>query len=153
MRESAGELPVWVYKGSPALPGWFHVPRLVSQVRLTDWLITHICVHPMFPDEDECRGDPLICGEAGRCENAVGSFNCRCEDGFSVRPELGPECVDENECLMGNFDCPPNAECVNTEVNELTTIALRHKTKQDLHRVLFSLILLCESKLIDVQTN
>lgn len=63
----------------------------------------------------------MICGEAGRCENAIGSFNCRCEDGFSVRPEMGPECRDEDECLMGNFNCAPNAECVNTEVTPLFT--------------------------------
>jgi len=71
-----------------------------------------------FPllDLDECRADPGICGP-GQCENTLGSYSCRCDDGFSVRPELGPSCVDEDECLMGNYVCPLNGECVNTEVS------------------------------------
>jgi len=67
------------------------------------------------PKIDECRADPGNCGP-GRCENTLGSFMCRCDDGFSVRPELGPSCVDEDECLMGNYICSHNAECINTEV-------------------------------------
>ncbi|XP_035710508.1 fibrillin-2 isoform X2 [Folsomia candida] len=65
-------------------------------------------------DVDECRADPGVCGP-GRCDNSVGSFVCLCDDGFSVRPELGPSCIDEDECLMGNYICSHNAECINTE--------------------------------------
>lgn len=66
-------------------------------------------------DVNECRADAEICGP-GHCENTLGSFLCRCDDGFSVRPELGPSCSDEDECLMGNYVCAHNALCVNTEV-------------------------------------
>ena len=50
----------------------------------------------------------------GECDNTLGSYNCRCEDGYSVKPDEGPGCTDDDECLMGTLNCDPNADCNNT---------------------------------------
>ena len=41
-------------------------------------LYTHVC---MFADVDECASSP--CVNAVNCTNAIGSFTCDCEDGFT----------------------------------------------------------------------
>ena len=58
--------------------------------------------------------NPNLC-QNGKCANVVGSFACRCEDGYSVKSEFGPGCTDDDECSMGTFLCDPNAECNNID--------------------------------------
>ena len=61
---------------------------------------------------DECAAGNMC--QNGECDNTMGSYKCRCEDGYSVKPEDGPGCTDDDECLMGTNLCDPNAECNNT---------------------------------------
>lgn len=58
--------------------------------------------------------NPNLC-QNGKCDNVAGSFACRCEDGYSVKSELGPGCTDDDECTMGTFHCDQNAECINVD--------------------------------------
>ena len=53
--------------------------------------------------------------ENGSCDNTLGSYQCRCEEGYSVQPEDGPGCTDIDECLLETYNCDENAECENTE--------------------------------------
>jgi hypothetical protein len=50
----------------------------------------------------------------GKCENIIGSFNCLCDDGFSVKQNLEDGCTDDDECLQNVHHCDPMAECKNT---------------------------------------
>ena len=38
-------------------------------------------------DLDECQVNENVCRN-GKCENVVGSFNCICDDGYSVKEKL-----------------------------------------------------------------
>lgn len=67
-----------------------------------------------FADIDECQTDGVC--ENGECENTLGSFACRCEEGYSVKPNASPGCTDDDECELGSFTCDVNAECTNTQV-------------------------------------
>lgn len=49
--------------------------------------------------------------------NTLGSFQCRCEDGYSVKPDGGPSCTDEDECYLGSYNCHTYADCINNPVN------------------------------------
>uniref|UniRef100_A0A3B5AXS7 EGF-like module-containing mucin-like hormone receptor-like 1 n=1 Tax=Stegastes partitus TaxID=144197 RepID=A0A3B5AXS7_9TELE len=71
-------------------------------------------------DEDypESDGD---CGENTLCFNTIGSFYCRCADGFSSSPhaenfaaDSSATCKDRDECDDKNI-CGQNAACVNTQ--------------------------------------
>lgn len=65
-------------------------------------------------DIDECS-TPSIC-QNGECDNTLGSYKCRCEEGYSVKPDQeGPGCTDDDECLLGTFNCDVNADCTNTQ--------------------------------------
>lgn len=65
-------------------------------------------------DIDECATSSSMC-KNGECDNTLGSFKCRCEDGYSVKAdEDDPGCTDDDECLLGTFNCDANAECTNT---------------------------------------
>lgn len=63
-----------------------------------------------------------MCG-AGECRNTIGSFVCRCPDGYSVKPEQGPACTDDDECELGTCDCHPAADCINLPVTIHRTTA------------------------------
>lgn len=65
-------------------------------------------------DVDECEMNPNLC-QNGKCDNTAGSFACRCEDGYSVKTELGPGCTDDDECTIGSFHCDHNADCINID--------------------------------------
>ncbi|XP_067427306.1 adhesion G protein-coupled receptor E5 isoform X2 [Thunnus thynnus] len=61
-----------------------------------------------------------LCGDNAECLNTVGSFYCRCADGFrsttgnvNFSAETPAKCKDINECREGNV-CGQNAECKNT---------------------------------------
>lgn len=78
-------------------------------------LCTLLYCFSWFIDVDECVTKPDICGN-GDCFNSVGSFVCRCEDGYSVKPEVGPECTDDDECYLGTHNCDEFADCINSPV-------------------------------------
>lgn len=56
-----------------------------------------------------------MCGN-GVCSNTIGSFTCRCEEGYSTKLDAGPACTDEDECEMGTHRCDLNAACINNPV-------------------------------------
>ena len=46
-----------------------------------------------FPDIDECKAVPGVCGENGKCINTVGSYRCQsCNVGFKYDEKAG-RCV------------------------------------------------------------
>lgn len=99
-----------------------------------------------FPqDINECREIPDVCG-AGECVNTLGSFHCRCEEGYSVKPDGGPQCTDEDECDLGTFVCDENADCINNPVSVLkkksnsTNDLMYFATKHFLQKNLFSFL-------------
>ncbi|XP_037066968.1 uromodulin isoform X3 [Peromyscus leucopus] len=56
------------------------------------------------------------CSDNGICLNTLGSYECICQNGFRLTPELG--CTDVDECTeLGLSDCHALATCVNTEGN------------------------------------
>lgn len=65
----------------------------------------------LFKDVNECEIEPQICGN-GECENILGSYVCRCEDGYTVSPGR-TGCNDIDECDLGSHMCDPNAHCIN----------------------------------------
>ena len=69
-----------------------------------------------FVDIDECSANPNVC-QYGSCDNTLGSFTCKCEEGYSVKIGEGPGCTDDDECLLGTYDCDVNADCINTDVS------------------------------------
>lgn len=88
-------------------------------------------------DVNECD-EKDVCGN-GVCSNTVGSFACRCEEGYSVKLDSGPACTDEDECEMGTHRCDMNAACIN---NPVTTrgrgVFLKKKTtRSTVTRTLF----------------
>jgi len=64
-------------------------------------------------DIDECQTSGMCAN--GECDNTLGSYQCRCEEGYAVQPDEGPGCVDIDECLLETYNCDENAECENTE--------------------------------------
>jgi fibrillin 2/3 len=62
-----------------------------------------------------------VCGN-GVCSNTIGSFTCRCEEGYSAKLDSGPACTDEDECEMGTHRCDLNAACINHPVIIITII-------------------------------
>ena len=63
-------------------------------------------------DVNECRVFPGICRN-GRCKNSLGSYSCRCHQGFAL-DEDGFHCVDIDECEILRGVCG-NGSCLNTE--------------------------------------
>ena len=63
----------------------------------------------LFTDIDECA-DTSLCGHT--CINTNGSFNCLCDDGYSLADD-GRTCMDINECSPDLNRCQQS--CVNTE--------------------------------------
>lgn len=49
--------------------------------------------------------------------NTIGSFLCRCEEGYSPKPGGGPACSDDDECELGTFNCDINSDCINNPVS------------------------------------
>ncbi|KAM9409804.1 vitamin K-dependent protein S [Pholidichthys leucotaenia] len=62
-------------------------------------------------DIDECRDPELPAGCNQKCQNALGSFHCLCEEGFIITDNIN--CVDLNECLLFPSICAEPAVCVN----------------------------------------
>lgn len=68
-------------------------------------------------DVNECESGQDMCGN-GECDNSIGSFTCRCEDGYSVKPGRGQQCTDDDECALETHTCDINAHCINNPVSE-----------------------------------
>ncbi|XP_057673944.1 adhesion G protein-coupled receptor E2 isoform X2 [Corythoichthys intestinalis] len=73
-------------------------------------------------DHDECNETAGICGDFAQCFNTLGSFSCKCHDGFTLESF---NCRDINECQKNNcrphagdcteaHSCGPNEACINT---------------------------------------
>ncbi|XP_078313226.1 fibrillin-1-like [Crassostrea virginica] len=70
-----------------------------------------LCDSTKQPDINECVEFPNICKD-GVCSNTVGSFSCRCNQGYTL-DETGTTCLDINECQI-SFGICSNGTCVNT---------------------------------------
>lgn len=67
-------------------------------------MCARVCVS--VPDLNECVAKPGICRN-GRCENTVGSYRCKCDQGFIANPTQ-TECIGTNspsslDISQGNF--------------------------------------------------
>ena len=63
-------------------------------------------------DIDECsERSPSVC-QNGRCTNVAGSFQCVCNDGFTLTATRDA-CVDRDECATNPSICG-NGTCLNT---------------------------------------
>jgi len=56
--------------------------------------------------------DSAVCSCQQQCVNIVGSYRCECFSGFKANEN--EQCIDIDECKIGNFRCPPAANCINT---------------------------------------
>uniref|UniRef100_A0A4W3HSE0 Fibrillin-2 n=1 Tax=Callorhinchus milii TaxID=7868 RepID=A0A4W3HSE0_CALMI len=65
---------------------------------------------PFYKDVNECKVFSNICSN-GRCRNTIGSFRCRCENGFALDMEER-NCTDIDECRISPDLCG-NGTCVN----------------------------------------
>ncbi|XP_066928778.1 cartilage oligomeric matrix protein-like [Clytia hemisphaerica] len=59
-------------------------------------------------DVDECSLNRDECPDGAECINGVGSYECRCKEGYESD---GETCVDINECLEN--PCSEHAKCIN----------------------------------------
>ncbi|KAA0202666.1 hypothetical protein HAZT_HAZT007815 [Hyalella azteca] len=62
-------------------------------------------------DVDECETSPCMAEE--RCRNTLGSFECRCREGYKLDSSTS-RCKDINECQLGTYDCEESQRCDNT---------------------------------------
>lgn len=69
------------------------VSHLCVHADLKDFLsVFHIC--HVCADLNECVAKPSIC-KNGRCENTVGSYRCKCDQGFIANPTQ-TECIGKD---------------------------------------------------------
>ena len=56
-------------------------------------------------DLDECQVNENVCRN-GKCENVVGSFNCICDDGYSIKEKLEGDASksDKSQFILVNFE-------------------------------------------------
>ncbi|XP_041916071.1 fibrillin-2-like [Alosa sapidissima] len=66
---------------------------------------------PFYKDINECKVFPSICTH-GKCRNTIGSFRCRCDNGFALDMEER-NCTDIDECRISPDLCG-HGTCVNT---------------------------------------
>lgn len=64
-------------------------------------------------DVDECAEDKTICSSDQICANTIGSYTCRCLDGYTQNAQ--DVCKDIDECAAGSAlnTCGVREECVN----------------------------------------
>nr|CAD7423795.1 unnamed protein product [Timema monikensis] len=62
-------------------------------------------------DINECTEFPGMCSN-GRCKNTIGSFSCRCNQGYTL-DENGIKCIDIDECNIMHGVCG-DGDCRNT---------------------------------------
>uniref|UniRef100_A0A914RIZ4 EGF-like domain-containing protein n=1 Tax=Parascaris equorum TaxID=6256 RepID=A0A914RIZ4_PAREQ len=64
-------------------------------------------------DINECEQGLHNCNKPSeRCVNLAGSFRCECNSPAFIRTAIG--CVDNDECITNQFNCPEFSTCVNT---------------------------------------
>ncbi|XP_032070485.1 fibrillin-2 [Thamnophis elegans] len=66
---------------------------------------------PFYKDINECKMFSGMCTN-GKCRNTIGSFKCRCNNGFALDMEER-NCTDINECRISPDLCG-SGTCVNT---------------------------------------
>ena len=96
------------------MQGW--ISAKCRQQHLLRYVCIAICVYDrpipiynVFADINECANTSLC---EHTCINTNGSFNCLCDDGYSLADD-GRTCIDINECLADLNRC--QQFCVNTE--------------------------------------
>lgn len=60
----------------------------------------HFPLFSSFADLDECSNIPGICG-VGECSNTVGSYFCKCPQGFYTSVD-GSRCIGESPCPLSH---------------------------------------------------
>ncbi|XP_056393271.1 fibrillin-2 [Hyla sarda] len=66
---------------------------------------------PFYKDINECKAFPGMCTN-GKCRNTIGSFKCKCNNGFALDMEER-NCTDIDECRISPDLCG-SGTCVNT---------------------------------------
>ncbi|XP_059498675.1 fibrillin-2 [Stegostoma tigrinum] len=66
---------------------------------------------PFYKDVNECKVFSNLCSN-GKCRNTIGSFRCKCDNGFALDMEER-NCTDIDECRISPGLCG-NGTCVNT---------------------------------------
>ncbi|CAB3997370.1 deleted in malignant brain tumors 1 -like, partial [Paramuricea clavata] len=69
-------------------------------------------------DVNECSRGLDNCGSNSQCINTVGSFLCRCNNGYTGN---GVVCSDIDECSLSIDNCQQNSNCTNTDGSFLCT--------------------------------
>ena len=62
-----------------------------------------------YEDLNECKTDNGGCEHI--CTNTEGSFQCSCNDGYTLQSD-GTNCTDDDECSLGAHNC--EQLCINT---------------------------------------
>ena len=63
----------------------------------------------LYSDIDECEAGIHDCQQD--CYDTEGSFQCSCNDGYTLQSD-GTNCTDDDECSLGTHNC--EQLCVNT---------------------------------------
>uniref|UniRef100_A0A665X3K6 Fibrillin 1 n=1 Tax=Echeneis naucrates TaxID=173247 RepID=A0A665X3K6_ECHNA len=66
---------------------------------------------PFLKDINECRMINTLCSH-GRCRNTIGSFRCRCDNGYALDSDER-NCTDIDECRISPDLCG-QGRCINT---------------------------------------
>lgn len=73
-------------------------------------IIMFIHIYTIFlSDINECASDSNLCNQ--RCNNVMGSFQCSCDEGYSLANDR-KTCMDINECILDLHNCQQG--CINT---------------------------------------